>query len=201
MRETYAPVLLKRKAARLRKETGNPNLVSKSDEGLTPTELLKRSIVRPMKLLLLSPIVFLLSTFCALVFGLTFLLFTTFPLVFESQYGFSSGISGLSYLRLGIGMILGLALFSVLSDKMVKQLKKKAGDGEMKPEYRLPLMVYFAPIMPIGFFWYGWSPEAQVHWIVPIIGTLFIGLGSLFVIVSAITPICNFHTFQNVACI
>jgi hypothetical protein len=84
---------------------------------------------------------------------------------------------------------------------MVKQLKKKAGDGEMKPEYRLLLMVYFTPIMPIGFFWYGWSAEAQAHWIVPIIGTLFIGLGSLFVIVSVITPICNFHTFQNAACI
>jgi predicted MFS family arabinose efflux permease len=125
MRETYAPVLLKRKAARLRKETGNPNLVSKSDKGLTPTELLKRSIVRPIKLLLFSPIVFLLSTFCALVFGLTFLLFTTFPLVFESQYGFSSGISGLSYLGLGIGMILGLALFSVLVTKWSNSSRRR----------------------------------------------------------------------------
>ena len=184
MRETYAVVLLNRKASRLRKETGNLALVSRSDSGLTPAALFKQSIIRPMKLLLLSPIVLSLSVFCAFVFGLTYLLFTTFPIVFEEQYGFSSGLSGLSYLGLGISMIFGVILFSVLSDKM---LKKQAGDGAMKPEYRLPLMVYFTPVIPIGFFWYGWSAHAQVHWIVPIIGTGFIGIGSLFVIVSVPT--------------
>lgn len=74
------------------------------------------------------------------------------------------------YLGSGVGMIIGLALFSVLSDQM---LKKQAGDGILKPEYRLPLMVYFKPIIPIGFFWYGWSAYANVHWIVPIVGTGF----------------------------
>ena len=182
MRETYAPVLLKRKAARLSVERGNPLLVAKGDPGLKPTALFARSIVRPIKMLVFSPIVLALSTFCALVFGLTFLLFTTFPLVFQEQYGFTNGIAGLSYLGLGIGMIFGLALFSVFSDRM---LKARAGKAEMKPEYRLPLMVYFTPIMPIGFFWYGWSANAKVHWIVPILGTLVIGLGSLFVIMPA----------------
>ena len=125
-----------------------------------PTELFMHSIVRPLKLLLLSPVVLALSTFCAFVFGLTFLLFTTFPIVFEEQYGFSSGVSGLSYLGLGTGMFLGLGLFSVLSDRL---MKKKSRGGEMKAEYRLAPMVYFTPIIPIGFFWYGWSAQAHVH--------------------------------------
>lgn len=182
MRETYAPILLRRKASRLSRERGNPLLLAKGDSGLTPTALFARSIVRPMKMLALSPIVLSLSTFCALVFGLTFLLFTTFPAVFDEQYGFTSGISGLSYLGLGIGMVSGLGLFSVLSDRM---LKARAGKGEMKPEYRLPLMVYISPVMPIGFFWYGWSADQHAHWIVPILGTSIIGLGSLFVIIPA----------------
>lgn len=194
MRETYAVVLLNQKAARLRKETGNLTLVSKFDLGMTPTALFKQSLIRPLKLLLLSPIVLALSTFCALIFGLTFLLFTTFPSVFEEQYGFSSGVTGLSYLGLGIGTIFGVALFSALSDKM---LEKQANGGEMKPEYRLPLMVYFTPVMPIGFFWYGWSAHAQVHWIVPIIGTLFIGIGALFVIVGALDPELLIPSSQN----
>lgn len=181
MRETYAVVILNRKAARLRKETGNLALTSITDSTLTPIALFKRSLIRPLKLLLLSPIVLALSLFSALVFGLTFLLFTTFPLVFEKQYGFSSGVTGLSYLGLAMGMIFGVVLFSALSDKI---LKKQAKGGEMKPEYRLPLMVYLMPVMPIGFFWYGWSAHERVHWIVPILGTLFIGIGSLFVIVS-----------------
>jgi hypothetical protein len=185
MRETYAVVLLNRKADRLRKETGNLNLISKTDLGLSQKVLFQRAIIRPLKLLVLSPIVLSLSTFCALVFGLTFLLFTTFPMVFELQYGFSSGVSGLAYLGLGIGMMFGVVLFSVLSDKMVKRLTAK-GDKTMKPEYRLPLMVYFTPIIPVGFFWYGWSADNKIQWMMPIIGTLFIGLGSLFVIVSTL---------------
>lgn len=98
MRETYGNVLLKHKAARLRKETGNLHLISKGDLGLSPRALFLHSIVRPLKLLLFSPIVLLLSLFAAVVFGQTFLLFTTFPTVFEEQYGFTTGTSGLSYL-------------------------------------------------------------------------------------------------------
>lgn len=188
MRETYAVVILNRKAARLRKQTGNLYLMSKTDTGLTPMVLFKRSLIRPMKLLLFSPIVLCLSVFSALIFGLTFLLFTTFPLVFGKQYGFSSGVTGLAYLGLAIGMIFGVVLFSALSDKI---LKKQTGGGEMKPEYRLPLMVYLMPVLPVGFFWYGWSAYAKVHWIVPIIGTFFIGIGSLFVVVSVATADCR----------
>lgn len=56
MRETYAPTLLARKTASLQKETGNMNLRSKLDAGLTHKEVFIRAIVRPMKLMFLSPI-------------------------------------------------------------------------------------------------------------------------------------------------
>jgi MFS family permease len=128
--------------------------------------------------------VLLLSLFCAFVFGLIFLLFTTFPMVFEEQYGFSAGVSGLSYLGLGIGMGLGLVLFGALSDKLLQ--KNRQGESA-KPEGRLQLMVWFCPLVPIGFFWYGWSAYEHTHWIVPILGTFFIGLGSLFVIIPGQT--------------
>jgi hypothetical protein len=65
MRETYAPTILARKAERLRKETGNPNLRSKLDSGLRPRELFWFSIVRPTKMLFLSPICFLISLYLA----------------------------------------------------------------------------------------------------------------------------------------
>ena len=181
MRETFEPVLLARKAARLRRETENPHIRARTDKGLSPKMMFARAIVRPIKMLIFSPIVLALALFCAFVFGLIFLLYTTFPAVFELQYGFSPGVSGLSYLGIGIGMLVGLILFSILSDKI---LKKKTGSENAKPEYRLPLMIWFAPLTPVGFFWYGWSAQAQTHWIVPIIGTAFIGIGSLFVVVS-----------------
>lgn len=170
-------MLLAWKAARLRKETGNIALVSKMDRGLTSRQLFLRAIIRPIKLLLLSPIVLLLSLLCAFVFGLLFLLFTTFPAVFEEQYHFSTGISGLSYLGLGIGMALSLGAFANLSDKLQRAL----GDAP-KPEGRLKPMVWVLPAVPVGIFWYGWAAEEQTHWIVPIIGTFFFGFGVLWVL-------------------
>ena len=170
-------MLLGWKVARLRKETGNAALVSKMDRGLTPGQLFFRAITRPTKLLILSPIVLLLSLLCAFVFGLLFLLFTTFPTVFEEQYHFSAGVSGLSYLGVGIGMAISLGAYATVSDKLQKAL----GDSP-KPEGRLKPMMWVMPAVPVGIFWYGWAAEKQTHWIVPIIGTSFFGFGFLWVI-------------------
>jgi hypothetical protein len=83
MRESYAPVLLERKAERLRQETGNPNLRSKLDPGLSKGEHLRRSIIRPTKMLLFSPIVAIFSIFIGVCYGVLYLLFTTFTFVFQ----------------------------------------------------------------------------------------------------------------------
>lgn len=69
-------------------------------------------------------------------FGLIYLLITTFPLVFSSVYHFSPGISGLAYLGLGLGMILGIFLFGLLSDKLLHQPR---GGSVERLELRLGL--------------------------------------------------------------
>ena len=33
--------------------------------------------------------------------------------------------------------------------------------------------------MPIGLFWYGWSAEARIHWIMPIIGSAIFAFGMM----------------------
>jgi hypothetical protein len=48
-------------------------------------------------MLILSPIVLLTSLYIGVVYGYFYLLFTTFTLVFEDNYGFSSGSVGLTY--------------------------------------------------------------------------------------------------------
>ncbi|KAI1300596.1 putative MFS transporter [Xylaria venustula] len=180
MRETFEPVLLERKVIKLRKSTGNKNIRTRSyNNDLTPGRRLARAVIRPIKMLLLSPIVFLLSLYAAFMFGLAYILFTTFPAVFEEQYGFGPGISGLSYLGLGVGMIISIGLFAVLSDKLLHQPR---GGTVARPELRLILMIWSSPVVPIGFFWYGWSAQRHNHWIVPILGTLVIGLGSFLIL-------------------
>ncbi len=142
--------------------------------------MLRRAIVRPLKLLFLSPIVLLVSLYGGVMFGLIFLLFTTFPQIFQGIYHFDAGISGLAYLGLGTGMGLGLVLFYLLSDKLLGQ---KKGGAVAEPEQRLILMKWFGPITPLGCFMYGWTAYYHVHWIAPIIGTFIVGLGALFVVI------------------
>ncbi|KAK9413069.1 putative Major facilitator superfamily domain-containing protein [Seiridium unicorne] len=178
MRETNATILLQRKAARLRSSNEDADVVTKGDSRLAARKVLLRAILRPTRLLLFSPIVTLLSLYGAVVFSLIYLLFTTFPDVFETQYGFSVELSGLAYLGLGIGFIVGIGIFGATNDLIYKKLK---GDGEGTPEMRLPGMMWLPPMISAGFFWYGWTAQYQVHWIVPIIGTSLIAIGSLFV--------------------
>jgi hypothetical protein len=44
-------------------------------------------------------------------------------------------------------------------------------------------MKWLGPISPAGIFIYGWTAYYRVHWIVPILGTYIVGVGSLFVVI------------------
>ncbi|KAI4910654.1 hypothetical protein J4E90_006909 [Alternaria incomplexa] len=178
VRESYPYVLLERSAQRLRKETGNLRLRSALDTEKTPRSLFVFSITRPLKLLL-SPIVFLLSLYAAIVYSYLYLCFTAFEIVFYGQYSFSSGEAGLATLGIGIGSVLRCVICGVAANAVSKILTAKHG-GDPKPEYRLPPMIPGGLCTPIGLFWYGWSAQARVHWIVPIVGTVFIGMGMVF---------------------
>jgi multidrug resistance protein len=182
VKETYPYVLLERKTKRLREETGNSSLRSALDTGRTPRDLFAFSIFRPLKMLL-SPVVFSLSLYAAVVYSYLYLCFTTFEVVFGSQYGFSSGQSGLVTLGFGVGSVVGIIGCGVASQKISGHLTEKNG-GDARPEYRLPPMIVGAFCTPVGLFWYGWSAQAKTHWIVPILGTFFIGVGMVLTYVS-----------------
>ena len=183
--ETYAPVLLERKAARLRKETGNRNLKSIYDNGLSTKQLFVMALARPIKLLFGSPIVFLLALFVAIGYGYLYLMFTTLTSVFEQTYGFSQGVSGLAYLGFGIGSLLSLVVYGRVANRIAM---KHISEGRFAPESRLPPMIFGCWFMPIGLFWYGWSAEAHTHWIMPILGTGIFGVGLICTMVSLRDP-------------
>ncbi|KAI9726672.1 MAG: hypothetical protein M1834_008937 [Cirrosporium novae-zelandiae] len=180
--ETYPPIILERKVRRLRKETGNEALQSALQSSRTPKELFLISIVRPTKMLLFSPIVLGLSLYAAINYGYLYLVFTTMTDVFEERYNISAGNVGLTYLGIGVGNVGGLIAVGAVSDMILKKLAK---GGELKPEYRLPPIIPGGFFVPIGLLWYGWTIEYNIHWIVPIIGTVFIGLG----MITIFTPV------------
>lgn len=147
-------------------------------------------------MLFCSPIVFLLSLFIAVVFAYQFLLFVTIPRVFGDIYDFSLSQVGLAYLGIAIGLLIGNALFGRISDRIL--LSKSKGE-EMKPEYRLPLMIPAAFCIPACFFIYGWTTHYRVHWIIPILSTSLLGIGVNMSLVSPLSLSPLSHTLLHVA--
>ncbi|KAH8818993.1 major facilitator superfamily domain-containing protein [Xylogone sp. PMI_703] len=190
MRETYAPRILELKAARLRKETGNNSIRSQMHSGLSPKDVFLRAIVRPGKLLIFSPIVLLLSIYTGIAYGYLYLLFTTFSSIFEEQYHFGNGVAGLSYIGLGLGAVATIFALAIVSDKLMN----KRPQEKRKAEDRLLPMIYGAPLIPVGLFWFGWSAKADTHWIVPIIGSFFITAGIICVFVPVQTYLVDAYT-------
>lgn len=171
--ETNPRVLIERKVKRLQAELNRTDLRSCYETPgaakQSPTRILLDGLVRPTKMLFLSPLVFLVSLYIAFTYGTLYLLFTTIPVVFQQTYGWSVGITGLVYICLGVGNMCGWAVITYTSDRGVVK-RTRANNGVFQPEMRLPLSIYFSFMLPPTFFWYGWSTYYHTHWIVPLLG-------------------------------
>ncbi|KAH7074271.1 MFS multidrug transporter-like protein [Paraphoma chrysanthemicola] len=170
LQETYAPKLLQWKRDKLRKETGNQALYTEFDTpDRTLGTTLKIAMKRPFKLLGTQPIVQILACYMAYLYGLMYLMLSTFPLLFTTRYGMSTGVGSLNFISMGVGFFLGTQITAPLNDALYKRLKKR-NNGVGRPEFRIPIMVPASFLVPVGLFWYGWSAQARVHWIMPNIG-------------------------------
>ncbi|KAL2819914.1 major facilitator superfamily domain-containing protein [Aspergillus cavernicola] len=184
--ETYHPVLLRWKAQQLRKETGD-------DRWQAPIEKINRSVARtvtqslyrPILLLTMEPMCLNLCIFSAILLGILYLFFGAFQLVFSNVYGLDLWQRGLCFLGLFVGMF-----FAIVSDPIWRQIyakleaKHEEAVGivdDFQPEWRLPPAIAGGPLVTIGLFMFAWTIYPHVHWIVPIIGSVFFGAGTVLV--------------------
>ncbi|KAH8671539.1 major facilitator superfamily domain-containing protein [Xylariales sp. PMI_506] len=184
LQETYGPTILNQKTQKLRKSTGNQELRSALSDAKSPKEHFKAAIIRPLKLLLITPIVSVMALYVAITYGILYLLFTTFSYVYVDVYGFDEGQSGLTFLPAGLGMMIGVMTLGPVSDAIVK--RNRAAGNKHVPEIRLKpaITVPSALALPIGLFLYGWTIYKAVHWIVPMIGVLIFTAGLMGIMMS-----------------
>lgn len=179
MRETYVPVIRFRLNAmvldREKTSVGHPVLAA---HHMDKWVYLWVNLKRPVILLTRSFICFILSLYMALMYGIYFLLFTTFPDLFANVYHFSIGIGGLTYIGVGFGFVIATVFGAKLSDKIYIYLTAKNG-GRGRPEMRVPALIFGSFFVPVGLLWYGWSAQAKAHFMMPIIGTSIFGFGIL----------------------
>ncbi|USP79624.1 hypothetical protein yc1106_06898 [Curvularia clavata] len=155
--ETYHPVLLRRKAIRLRKETGNPEWIApieKMDRSIARTVLW--SCIRPFQLLFFEPMCLSLCILSAILLGILYLFFGAFPLVFGNNHGFSISQTGLAFLGLLVGMLTGVSsdpIWRRVYGRLVRQREQQGGqNGGSEPEFRLPSTIVGAWVVPVALF-------------------------------------------------
>ncbi|KZT27656.1 MFS general substrate transporter [Neolentinus lepideus HHB14362 ss-1] len=189
MPETYAPVLLKKRAARMRKEQGRDNIVTEQELFPRPfSEVLVETLIRPFQMLLTEPILLLMSLYISLIYGLLYAFFFSFPVVFGEGYGFSDGIVGVTF----CSVLIGLAIALLVTPRLEKFYAKKVeeGGGKADPEARLPGMMLGAPFVPISLFIFGWTAPPYVNpvggnWVGPCISGIPFGFGMVVIYFAA----------------
>lgn len=192
--ETYAPVILVQKAAILRRQTRNWGIHARQEElEIDIRELLTKNFARPFRILFTEPIAFLMTLYMSFLYGLTYAMLQAFPLVFQGVHGMSLGVSGLPFIGLIIGEILGAAF--VLSFYKSYTRKLIANNNVPVPEWRLPPCIAGGIAFAGGLFWYdltsvllttvtkndnrfGWTGfSPSIHWMAPTASGVFVGFG------------------------
>jgi DHA1 family multidrug resistance protein-like MFS transporter len=185
--ETSAANILYKRTKRLREMTGDDRFRSQSEIDAAHHTTKDHLVVlgRAFTLTFSEPIVFFMDLYTALVYGVFFIWFESFPLVFGDIYGFNSGQQGLVFLGILVGGIATLPPFLLwVRYGIVPRFVKPT----FKPEMVLPPTFFGSIALPICLFWYGWSARESIHWIMPIIGSGLFTVG----IITLFSPVINY---------
>ncbi|EJU03367.1 MFS general substrate transporter [Dacryopinax primogenitus] len=177
--ETYAASLLYQRAKKLRKETGDDRFVTEQMIDPRPTgERLRLFLLRPFQLLFLEPIVFFLSIYMSVLYGLLYMFFVAYPVVYQEGKGYSASITGLMFIPLAIGVVASAVCSPIINKHYLHLVKKHF--GRPPPEVRLIPMMIFCWLIPVGLFIFAWTSYPRLHWIGPAIGGFPVGFGFIF---------------------
>jgi len=170
LEETYPPLLLRRRKHAIINETGDTRYYTNYDHlDHVTIRVLSQNLVRPFKLLATQPIVQVMALYNGFLYGNTYIFFASFVNLFTGRYHESVQIAGLNYISIAAGCGIATVIYSMTIDRIYRALSNRNG-GQGKPEFRIPVMVPSTFLIGIGLFWYGWSAEANLHWIMPDIG-------------------------------
>ncbi|CCF52968.1 putative mfs-multidrug-resistance transporter [Ustilago hordei] len=194
--ETFTPILLVRKAKRLRKldPQGNKDLYApheRSDWSLGG--IAHRTLLRPFQILAQEPILVLITIYVSIVYGILYGLFEAVPVIFEMKRGFNLGESGLIFIAVGLGTTIG-GMINVLVQLRYRQLTP-FWRGMPPPEERLIGSMIAGPFLVLGAFWLGWTGEyVAVPWYVPALSLVPIGMSFTLVFISLLSYIVDCYT-------
>ncbi|KAF1813459.1 major facilitator superfamily transporter [Eremomyces bilateralis CBS 781.70] len=162
----------------------------------------RRSIIDPLSIILLLrfPAVAITVYYASITFGsLYFLNISVSSSFSHAPYNFSTLIVGLLYIPSSLGYFLTSVFGGRWLDYvMIREAKKRGTVDErgkllLSPVDRMQENAWISAILfPGALLWYGWTVENGIHWIVPMIGNFFFGMGSMIVFAMSATMLTEF---------
>ncbi|KAK0365184.1 hypothetical protein LTR91_023708 [Friedmanniomyces endolithicus] len=194
MPETYGPIVLKREAQRLRKKTGDQNILAPIElEAFDLRNLLVVVLTRPIRMFFTEAIVLTSCLYLSVIYGIFYMFFQAYPIIFGGIYGFSAGEEGLAFLPIGVGAVIASLIYMAWDSYYERSSTKSPQPGWTKKEeyIRLPLACFGGPLFVISLFWLGWTARPDIHWIVPTLSALPFGIGFLLIFMGELNYIVD----------
>ncbi|KAI3404540.1 NAG4 [Candida oxycetoniae] len=196
--ETHHGILLKKRAKKLRKDTGDTRYRSLNEiEVRTFAEVAKTSLLRPF-ILLSELIVFLMTIYMAIVYGLLYMFFFAYPVIYMEGKKWSASLTGVMFIPIGVGVIIATLAAPLFNKDYNRRAQKYRDRGELPPaELRLIPMMVSCWFVPASLFAFAWSSYPHISWA----GPCFSGLGAGFGFCCLYNPANNYivDSYQHYA--
>ncbi|VDC02269.1 unnamed protein product [Peniophora sp. CBMAI 1063] len=192
--ETYPPVLLKKKAQRLRKETGDDKYYAPLETHKEPiNQRINHILAMPFKILFQEPVLIALTLYMSFLFGTIYLLFEAYPIVFTEGHGFNQGISALMFLPISLGGVVGCILYLAIFNPRYAKFAREYAPAPVPPEKRLEAAMLGGPLFAVSFFWFGFTSYPDVSFWSPMMAGGLLGFSILLIFLSSINYIIDMY--------
>ncbi|KAJ3565465.1 hypothetical protein NP233_g7618 [Leucocoprinus birnbaumii] len=196
MPETYGPILLVRKAERLRKETGDSRYYAAMERRkLSIGKRLEDILAKPFLILFREPMMIAITAYMSFVYGCLYLLFQAYPIVFTEGHHFSNGISGLMFLPIPIGGALSVFLYVMVYNPRYTREAKRLAPEPVPPEFRLEIVMISGPIFAVTFFWFAWSSPPHISYWAPLMSGLTMGFSISLIFLGLFNYIIDVYLY------
>jgi hypothetical protein len=122
------------------------------------------------------------DSYVAIVYAVLYLSFVAYPIAFQQERGWSPGNGGLSFVGIGVGVLMAIALEPVFR-KVINLHRRDPRTGAVPPEAMVSIVGLGATLLAIGQLWFAWTCTPDVHWILPILAGVPFGAGNACVFI------------------
>lgn len=124
-----------------------------------------------------------------------YLTFEAYPIVFTLGHHLNEGVSGLMFMPIFVGALIGVMGYVFYWNPVYVRLVKQYEPNPVPPEYRLDLCMWAAPGFAIAFFWFGWTSYPHISLWAPMMSGLLMGFCIIWIFLGLFNYMVDAYLF------